>query len=110
MEALHKAADLKPDDPQGHQLVAVYYFDKANKDMRLSSQQKRTLAEKGIASADRALALNSEYSDALTYKNLLLRIMANTETDRVKQQDYLREADKLRNKAIDLNKKKTAGT
>jgi tetratricopeptide (TPR) repeat protein len=110
MEALHKAADLKPQDPQGHQLVAVYYFDKANKDARLTDAQKRAYAEKGIASVDRAIALNPEYSDALTYKNLLLRIMANTEKDRAKQQEYLRQADQLRNKAIDLNKKKTAGT
>jgi tetratricopeptide (TPR) repeat protein len=110
MEALHKAADLKPNDPQGHQLVAVYYFDKANKDPRLSDAQKRTYAEKGLTSVDRALGLNAEYSDALTYKNLLLRIMANTEKDRNKQQEYLREAERLRDKAIALNKKKTAGT
>ena len=110
MEALHKAADLKPNDPQGHQLVAVYYFDKANKDMRLSDAQKRTYAQKGIESVDKALALNAEYSDALTYKNLLLRVMANTEKDRNKQQEYLREAERLRDRAIALNKKKTAGT
>ena len=110
IEALHKAADLKPNDPQGHQLVAVYYFDKANKDARLSDAQKRNYALKGIESSDRALKLNAEYSDALTYKNLLLRIMANTEKDRAKQQEYLREADRLRNRAIELNKKKTAGT
>ena len=110
MEALHKAADLKPDDPQGHQLVAVYYFDKSNKDVRLSAAQKRAYAQKGIAAADRALALNPEYSDALIYKNLLMRVLANTETDRAKQQELIRQADQLRNRAIELNKKKTAGT
>ena len=78
MEALNKAAELKPNDPQGHQLVAVYYFDKSNKDHRLTNAQKREYTEKGIASADRAIALNPDYSDALTYKNLLLRILANT--------------------------------
>jgi tetratricopeptide (TPR) repeat protein len=110
IEALHKAAELKPNDPQGHQLVAVYYFDKANKDHRLTNVQKRDYALKGIESSDKALSLNPEYSDALTYKNLLLRVLANTETDRAKQQEYLKRADELRNKAIELNKKKTAGT
>lgn len=110
MEALHKAADLKPNDPQGQQLVAVYYFDKANKDHRLTDVQKREYALKGIEASDKALALNAEYSDALTYKNLLLRVLANTEKDRNKQQEYIRQADQLRNKAIELNKKKTAGT
>ena len=110
MEALHKAADLKPTDPQGHQLVAVYYFDKANKDHRLTDPQKREYALKGIEASDKALALNAEYSDALTYKNLLLRVLANTEKDHNKQQELIRQADQLRNKAIELNKKKTAGT
>jgi tetratricopeptide (TPR) repeat protein len=110
MQALHKAADLKPNDPQGHQLVAVYYYDKSSKDHRLSPAQKRTYAQKGIESSDRALALNPEYSDALLYKNLLYRVLASVETDRAKQQDLLRQADQLRTKAIDLNKKKTAGT
>ena len=110
MEALHKAAELKPNDPQGHQLVAVYYFDKSNKDHRADQRAETGIRREGHRSADRALALNPDYSDALTYKNLLLRILANTETDRAKQQDYLREADQLRSKAIELNKKKTAGT
>lgn len=110
MEALHKAADLKPNDPQGHQLVAVYYYDKASKDQRLTPAQKRTYGQKGIEAADRALALNPEYSDAITFKNLLFRVLASVETDRNKQQDLIRQADQLRSKAIELNKKKTAGT
>ena len=74
IEALHKAAELKPNDPQGHQLVATYYFDKTNKDHRLTAAQKKDYAKKGIEASDRALALNAEYLDALTYKNLLLRM------------------------------------
>ena len=32
---------------------------------------------KGIAAEDKALALNAEYFEALTYKNILLRQQAN---------------------------------
>ena len=110
MEALHKAADLDPNNPQGHQLVAVYYYDKSSKDVRLNDATKREYALKGIEATDRALALNADYADAMVYKNLLMRVLANTEKDRAKQQQLLRDADALRDKAIELNKRKTAGT
>lgn len=110
MEALHKAADIKPDDPQGHQLVATYYWEKAQKDHRLSNDQKKDYITKGIAAADRALALNPEYIEALTYKNILLRMQGNLETDMAKRTALYKEADELRNKAMELSKRKTAGT
>ena len=110
MEALHKAADLDPNNPQAHQLVAVYYYDKSSKDFSLTPAKKREYATKGIESTDRALALNASYDDALAYKNLLLRVMASTETDRAKQQQYIKEAEGYLQKAIELRKKKSAGT
>lgn len=110
MEALHKAADIKPDDPQGHQLVATYYWEKAQKDYTLSNAQKKDYIMKGIEAADRALALNPEYIEALTYKNILLRMQGNLETDMAKRTALYKEADELRNKAMELSKRKTAGT
>ena len=110
MEALHKAADIKPDDPQGHQLVATYYWEKAQKDYELSNAQKKDYIMKGIEAADRALALNPEYIEALTYKNILLRMQGNLETDMGKRTALYKEADELRNKAMELSKRKTAGT
>jgi tetratricopeptide (TPR) repeat protein len=110
MEALHKAADLNPNDPQAHQLVAVFYYDKSSKDHSLTPAKKREYAEKGIQASDRALGLNPSYFEALSYKNLLFRVMASVETDRAKQQDWIKKADELRNQAIELQKKKKAGT
>jgi tetratricopeptide (TPR) repeat protein len=110
MEALNKAADIKPDDPQGHQLVAVYYWEKAQKDPRLTPVQKKDYIMKGIAATDRALKLNPDYIEALTYKNILLRMQGNLETDMGKRQQLYKQADDLRNRAMELSKKKTAGT
>jgi hypothetical protein len=45
----------------------------------------------------------------VTYKNLLLRLQANMEKDPKKQQALIKEADELRQKAIELQKKRTAG-
>lgn len=110
MEALHKAADMRPNDPQGHQLVSVYYWEKAQKDYKLNDKQKRDYIQKGIDAADRALALNGDYIEALTYKNILLRMKGNLEPDLAKRKQLYDEADQLRNKAMDLGKRKTAGT
>ena len=110
MESLHKAADIQPNDPQGHQLVATYYWEKAQKDHRLSNAEKREYIMKGIEAADRALALNPEYIEALTYKNILLRMQGNLETDMARRTALYKEADELRNKAMELTKRKTAGT
>jgi tetratricopeptide (TPR) repeat protein len=110
MEALHKAAELDPDNPQGYQLIATFYWEKAFKDKRLKPPQAREYILKGIEATDKALSLNPNYADALLYKNILLRLQANTETDRNRQQELLKQADELRERAIELNKKKPADT
>ena len=48
--------------------------------------------------------------EAIAYKNLLLRLQANLEKDPKKQQELLKEADRLRDQATELRKQKTAGT
>jgi len=108
MEALHKAAELEPKNPQGYQMVATYYWEKSYKDHRLTSPEKKEYIQKGIEAADKALSLNPDYSEALTYKNLLLRMMGNEETDLAKRAALYRQADDLRNRAMELNKKRAA--
>ena len=106
VDALNTAADLQPENPQGYQLVAVFFWEKAFKDKRLTAAQQKEYIAKGIEATDRALKLNPDYIDALTYKNILLRMQANLEPDVKKRQPFLDEADKLRNKAQELSKKK----
>ena len=104
MEAFNKAAELDPNNPQGYHLIGSYYQEKASKDFRLSPAQKAEMNAKGIAAEDKALQLNPNYIEALVYKNILLRQQANLEKDPAKQKDLIREADDLRNKAMDLQK------
>lgn len=109
MEALHKAADIKPDDPQGHQLVATYYWEKAFKDHRLSAPAKKDYILKGIDATDRGLKLNPNFLDALIYKNILLRMQANGETDLAKRAELTKQADAIKAQAETL-RAQTAGT
>jgi tetratricopeptide (TPR) repeat protein len=110
MEALHKAADLKPDDPQGHQLVAYYYWEKSYKDHTLPAAKKKEYILKGIEATDRAMALNPDYIEAITYKGILMQMQANLEPDLGKRNELIKDAKALQQRAIELTKQKTAGT
>jgi hypothetical protein len=110
MEALHKAADLKPDDPQGHQLVAYYYWEKSYKDPTLPNARKKEYILNGIEATDRALALNPDYIEAITYKGILMQMQAGLESDLPKRNELMKEAKALQQRAIELTKQKTAGT
>ncbi|HEU4936563.1 MAG TPA: TonB family protein [Vicinamibacterales bacterium] len=106
MEMLDAVERLDPTDPAAPQIIATYYWEKAYKDQRLLPAEKYKYTLSGIEATDRALALKSDYADALTYKNLLLRMRATQETDPVLKQQLIAEADALRNRAIELNKQR----
>ena len=109
MEALHQAADLEPNNPEGFHRLAVFYWEKAFRDHRLGKAEKMEYLQKGVDAENKALALNANYAEAMTYKNILLRLQANETNDPKKRQELIDEADKLRNRAIELGKKKTSG-
>jgi tetratricopeptide (TPR) repeat protein len=104
IEAFTKAAELEPNNPQGWHLIGGFYQDKAAKDFRLTPAQKKEFNEKGIAAEDKAIALNPNYMEALVYKNILLRQLVHFEKDPAKQKEMLAEADRLRARAMELQK------
>ena len=104
---LEAAATANPSNAEVQQLTAVFYFEKAFKDQSLTSEEKLRYLDSGIAASDRALAARPDYSDALVYKNILLRMKANLETDPAAKRAMVAEADALRNRAMEL--KKTTG-
>jgi tetratricopeptide (TPR) repeat protein len=110
VEALNTAADLQPENPQGYQLVAVFYWEKAFKDKRLTAAQQGEYIAKGIDGTDKALKLNPDYAEALTYKNILLRMQANLEKDMTKRAALIKQAEELQNRAMELRKKKASGS
>ena len=109
MSNLHKAADLEPNNPLGFYTLATYYEEKVRKDFCITPAQKKEYIQKCIEASDKAIAMNPDYAEALTYKNILLRHQMRIETDRAKQLELEKEADRLRNKATELLKKKSSG-
>ena len=74
------------------------------------TRKRYQYVQDGLGAVDKAIAIKSDYMEAIAYKNLLLRLQANLEKDPTKQQELLREADRLRDQATELRKQKTAGT
>ncbi len=106
--ALTKRIQLEPANPEGPYTLATYYWDKAYRDQTLDVGTKRDLIAKGMEQADRAIQMKPDYLEALTYKNLLLRLQATTETDLATQQELIAEADKLRDQALKLKQARDA--
>jgi tetratricopeptide (TPR) repeat protein len=110
IQYLNERIKIEPNNPEAHYTVATYYWDKANRDFRLSDKEKIQYVMDGLGSVDKAIQIKSDYMEAIAYKNLLLRLQANLEKDPKKQQELLKEADRLRDQATELRKAKTAGT
>jgi tetratricopeptide (TPR) repeat protein len=105
IEAFQQRANLEPNNPEAWQMIAAYCTDKNMRDKTMSKAKALEYIQTGIAADDKALALNPDYFDALSYKNILLRMQANYEKNPAKQKELLDAADKLRNHALEVQKK-----
>jgi hypothetical protein len=109
IKALEDRAAQDPTNPEAYYTIAQYFWDKTFRDFRLKEADKRDYIARGIAAADKAISIKKDYLEAIVYKGLLLRLEANLEKDRKKQEALLKEADALRDRAKALQKTKQAG-
>jgi tetratricopeptide (TPR) repeat protein len=109
MQELQERADKEPNNPEAWYTISSYYWEKAYRDFRLKDADKLKYIDLGLQAADKALQIKPDYPEALTYKNLLLRSKALVIKDPAQQQALLKEADALRDKAIELRKQKASG-
>jgi tetratricopeptide (TPR) repeat protein len=108
MEALHARASQEPNNPEAYYTIATYYWEKAYRDFTTPQPDKIKFVAQGIEAIDKAIELKPDYFEALTYKNLLLRVQATLEKDPARQQQLLREADQFRDRATDIRNKQRA--
>ncbi|MDO8836871.1 MAG: M56 family metallopeptidase, partial [Vicinamibacterales bacterium] len=106
VEALRDRAALEPGNPEAPYTLATYYWDRAYRNSDLSVDEKRALVEGGLQYADEALKLKRDYLEALTYKNLLLRLKATTVGDAAEQERLIAQADRLRDEALRLKQQR----
>jgi len=109
IKELEEAAAADPKSPEARYTIAVFYWDEAFRDARLSEAQKKEYVTKGLAEIEKALEMKADYVDAIVYKGLLLRLQANLEKDPAKQQQLIKDASALSDKANAIRKQKSAG-
>jgi len=108
IDAFMQRANMEPNNPEAWHTMGTYYFNRVTTEKKLTKDQAKQYVQTGIQDEDKALSLNAEYPEALQFKNLLLRLQANLETDPAKQKQLIAEADSLRAKANALQAAQSA--
>jgi len=101
-----RQSELDPNNPIPFYAVAsVDWIKVSNKAEPPTVEEQVKLVDEGLEKIDKAIALNPEYDEAMTYKNLLLREkarLAETEQDKAA---LTGQADEWFNKALETRKK-----
>jgi len=108
MEAYEKRATMEPNNPEAWHQMGPYYSEKAMKDLKLPKEVAKKYVMRGLEVEDKALSINPEFWSAMAYKNILLRQQATYEKDPAKQKELLAQADQIRAKSIELQKKQNS--
>jgi len=108
MEAYQGRIQQEPNNPEAYYTIATKYWEKAYRDFKTTEPDKVRYAQAGIDAVNKAIELKADYFEALSYKNLLLRVQANLEKNPAKQQALLREADQYRDRAQEVRNKQRA--
>jgi tetratricopeptide (TPR) repeat protein len=101
-----KNAELDPQDRVPfYGIGAVNWTIVYNKAAPPPPEEQGQLIEEGLQYLDKALGIDPDYEDAMTYKNLLLREKARLTNDEQERQKLTAEADDWFNKALETRKR-----
>jgi tetratricopeptide (TPR) repeat protein len=101
-----KHAQLEPTNPTPfYALGSVDWIIVFDKNSPPPVEQQAVLIEEGFQNLDKALALNPEYEDAMTYKNLLYREKARITENEQEKAQLIAQADEWFNKALETRKR-----
>jgi tetratricopeptide (TPR) repeat protein len=107
MEAFRKRAELEPNNPEAWHTIGTFHYEKVYRDKSLSRNVALEYIEEGLESEDKAIALNPEYMEAVTFKGLLLRLQAVLERNPARQRELIAQADQLQKRAEELQAKQS---
>ncbi|HEV8660870.1 MAG TPA: tetratricopeptide repeat protein [Thermoanaerobaculia bacterium] len=99
---------LDKNNPEAYYIYGVVCYEKVAKNPPADPAEKLAIIEKGKAALQRAIELKPDYFESIVYINLLYRQQALVETDPVKQQALMAQADQWRNKAVEIAKARKA--
>ena len=87
--------------------AGVELWDRVNSNPKMPPAEARKLLSEAIAAFDAALKAHPDYMEALVFKSVVLRLDATRyEKDGNRAKEMIAEADRLRARAMDLQKNK----
>ena len=95
-------------NPESFYIYGVVCYEKVAKNPPQDINERLQIIEKGKGALQQAIALKRDYFEAMVYYSLLFRQQAPLETDPVKQQALVAEANRIRDEAVAIVKKKKA--
>jgi tetratricopeptide (TPR) repeat protein len=109
---LDRRAQLEPTNKEAWYSIAVACWARSyHGGMTVAQEEREQVVARGLEAADKALALDKDYLDAITYKNLLYREQAKAFANVGKSMEAgeaIMKAEELRNQALELRKKQQA--
>lgn len=99
---------LDSKNPESYYIFGVVCYEKVSKNPPADLAERMRIIERGKGALSRATQMNPEYFEAFVYLNLILRQQAVAEPDPVKAQALIAEADAIRNKAVEITRKRKA--
>jgi tetratricopeptide (TPR) repeat protein len=95
-------------NPESFYIFGVVCYEKVSKNPPATVPEKLALIERGKNALQRSIDLKPDYFESMAYLNLMLRQQATVETDPVKQQALVAQADTVRNHALEIIRQKKA--
>src|SRR4051812_31616931 len=99
---------LDSKNPEAYYIFGVVCYEKVAKNPPADPAQKLDILNQGKEALQHAIDMKTDYSEAMAYLNLLWRQQALMETDPLKAQADIAQADAIRNKAIQIFQQRKA--
>ena len=99
---------LDSKNPEAFYIFGVVCYEKVAKNPPADPAEKLAILNQGKDALQHAIDMKADYSEAMAYLNLLWRQQALMETDPLKAQADIAQADAIRNKAIQIFQQRKA--
>jgi predicted Zn-dependent protease len=99
---------LDSKNPESFYIFGVVCYEKVAKNPPADNAQKLDIIMQGKQALETSIQMKPDYFESMAYLNLLWRQQALLETDPVKAQQDVQQADAIRNKAVEIIRAKKA--
>jgi tetratricopeptide (TPR) repeat protein len=95
-------------NPESFYIFGVVCYEKVSKNPPADLAEKLSIIDRGKNALQHSIDMKPDYFESMAYLNLLWRQQALLETDPLKAQADVAQADQIRNKAVEIIKAKKA--